>query len=103
MSLKLIIIILAIYSVLVTLLFLKIRSMLSEYIKVTNDQISRAMGSVEQSKQHEIDQLESKIERALNKVYEMKSKADCGHLKKEAEDVVYGFGYELHEILRDRQ
>lgn len=97
------IILLAVYSVFVTFALLKSRSLLSNYIKVTNDEIYKSMAAVEQSKQHEIDQLESKIERALNKVYEMKSKADCGYLKKEAEDVVYGFGYELHEILRDRQ
>lgn len=103
MSIKLIVVLLAMYSILVTFIFLHVRSLLSKFIKATNVEITKAFEAGEQSKQHEIDELKDKIEQALNTVYAMKVKADCGHLSDQEQSFVYGFGYELHGILRDRK
>lgn len=63
--------------------------------------------SAQQSKidelQKRVDLLEGKIKEALNTVYAMKGKADCDHLTDKEQSFVYGFGYELHEILKEEQ
>ena len=53
--------------------------------------------------QNRVDLLEGKIKEALNTVYAMKGKADCDHLTDKEQSFVYGFGYELHEILKEEQ
>lgn len=53
--------------------------------------------------QKRVDLLEGKIKEALNTVYAMKGKADCDHLTDKEQSFVYGFGYELHEILKEEQ
>lgn len=50
-----------------------------------------------------VDLLEGKIKEALNTVYAMKGKADCDHLTDKEQSFVYGFGYELREILKEEQ
>lgn len=53
--------------------------------------------------QNRVYLLEGKIKEALNTVYAMKGKADCDHLTDKEQSFVYGFGYELHEILKEEQ
>lgn len=62
-----------------------------------------AMQSKVDELQNRVDLLEGKIKEALNTVYAMKGKADCDHLTDKEQSFVYGFGYELHEILKEEQ
>lgn len=43
--------------------------------------------------------LQERIDKALQKVYSEKNKAECDVYSNEVADFIFGFGYELHEIL----
>ena len=47
----------------------------------------------------EIDELQNRVDQALNLIYSEKGNAERGAHSKEVSDFIFGFGYELHLIL----
>ncbi len=53
--------------------------------------------------QAKIDELESKIVKALTLIYKEKSKAECDAYKGADADLIIGIGYDLHLILKGKE
>lgn len=54
----------------------------------------------QKSRQAEIDELQKRVDQALNLIYLEKGNAECGAHGKDVSDFIFGFGHELHLILR---
>jgi hypothetical protein len=55
---------------------------------------------VQAEQKTKIEELQKRIDDALEEIYKEKFKAECEGYSKEVSDFVLGFGYDLHKILK---